>query len=42
MNKRCICGKEMPYETEDDVRFFNMYHSSCTDDQSVFDTGLVY
>jgi len=42
MNKLCLCGKEMPYKTEEDVRFFNMYHGSCTDDQTAFDIELVY
>jgi hypothetical protein len=42
MNKICVCGKELPYETEADIRFFNIYHSNCTDDQSVLDSGLVY
>lgn len=42
MNKICVCGKELPYKTEEDIRFFNMYHGACTDDQSALDVGLVY
>lgn len=42
MNKICVCGKELPYETEQDIRFFNIYHLNCTDDQSELDFPLVY
>jgi hypothetical protein len=42
MNKICVCGKELAYETEEDIRFFNMYHGVCTDDQSVLDVRMVY
>ena len=42
MNKVCVCGKELPYKTQQDINFFNLYHSSCTDDQSALDNDLVY
>jgi hypothetical protein len=42
MSKTCVCGKELPYETEEDIRFFNIYHANCTDDQSVFDQPMLY
>ena len=42
MSKECVCGKVMPYETDQDKLFFDMYHSQCTNDDSVFDSILVY
>jgi hypothetical protein len=42
MNKVCVCGKTLPYETEQDQFFFDKYHSNCTDDVSDLDFPLVY
>lgn len=42
MNKICVCGKELPYDTQQDIFFFNLYHSECTEDQSILDSNLVY
>jgi len=42
MNKTCVCGKTMPYETAEDIRFYKLYHSECTDDSSIFDSTMVY
>lgn len=42
MNKICVCGKELPYKTDQDIRFFNLYHSNCTDDQTAFDQHMIY
>jgi hypothetical protein len=42
MNKECICGKVMPYKTDQDKAFFAMYHSNCTNDDSALDSILVY
>jgi hypothetical protein len=38
MNRICICGKELPYKTDQDKLFYSMYHSQCTDDDSAFDS----
>jgi hypothetical protein len=42
MNKECVCGKVMPYETDRDKVFFAMYHSECTNDDNAFESALVY
>lgn len=42
MNKECVCGKVLPYQTEEDIRFYTLYHSNCTDNLDILDLPMVY
>lgn len=42
MNKTCVCGKTLPYKTDEDINFYNQYHSQCTSDTSILDSTVIY
>jgi hypothetical protein len=42
MDKTCFCGKELPYNTKEDILFFEMYHANCTNDEKIFEDTLVH
>lgn len=39
--KTCICGKTLPYLTDEDILFYNKYHSLCTDSEDAWETVML-